>query len=125
MRPTALRGDFSSGKMVAIVGGRTDTRRNRGEARPYPIFPPAVHCSRTPIASASAANSEPAINRGILRTDMLEVVGVLGRNVTRVRLAIATGALPINRVSCVSDGSAVGLACLADDLALPICCAIA
>jgi hypothetical protein len=36
-----------------------------------------------------------------------------------------TGALPINRVSCVSDGSAVGLAGLADDLALPMVCAIA
>src|SRR5258708_40271815 len=36
-----------------------------------------------------------------------------------------TGALPINRVSCGSDGSAVGLAGLADDLALPMVCAIA
>jgi hypothetical protein len=80
--------------MVAIVGGRTNTRRKRGEARPYPIFPPAVHCSRTPIASASAANFEPVINRGILRTDMLELVGVLRRNVTRVRLAMADWRAP-------------------------------
>src|SRR5258708_35111996 len=36
-----------------------------------------------------------------------------------------TGALPINRVSCVRDGSPVGLAGLADDLALPMVCAIA
>jgi len=36
-----------------------------------------------------------------------------------------TGALPINRVSCISDEGAVGFAGPADDLAFPMVCAIA
>ena len=52
---------------------------------PLPI---AAHYSRTPVASASAANFKPAINCGVLRTNMLESVGVLRRHATRVRLAM-------------------------------------
>jgi AcrR family transcriptional regulator len=50
---------------------------------------PAIRCSRTPIPSTAAANIELAINCGVLRIDVLEIVGTLRRNVPRMRLAMA------------------------------------
>ena len=44
---------------------------------------------RAAITSAAAANIELAINCGVLLTDMLEIAGVLRRNVLRMRLAMA------------------------------------
>ena len=44
---------------------------------------------RATLTSAAAANSELPIDRGVLRTDMFEIAGVLRRNVIRVRLAVA------------------------------------
>jgi hypothetical protein len=74
---------FRLGKTVAIVGERPNTWRTQGEVLP------AIRYSRTPITSTAAANIELSINCGVLLTDMLEIAGVLRRNVLRMRLAMA------------------------------------
>jgi hypothetical protein len=62
-------------------------QRNRGSAGNSE--PPATPVKLPAAKSAAAANNEPAINRGILLADMLDIAGVLRRNVACMRLAVA------------------------------------
>jgi hypothetical protein len=86
----ALPSYFSLGKTVVIVGLREQTHGEKTRrSAAFRSLPQAIRGSRTSLTSAAAANIELAINCGVLRTDVLDIAGVLRRNVTRTRLAVA------------------------------------
>jgi hypothetical protein len=86
----ALPSYFSLGKTAVIVGLREQTHGEKTRrSAAFRCLPQAIRRSRAPLTSAAAANIELAINCGVLRTDILDIAGVLRRNVTRARLAVA------------------------------------